>query len=305
MFEQLDEAVSRILADPAGPAPSVDASLEELLTLARELRELPNPGFKERLKQELERKATMSTTETVVRPGFRTVTPYLLSPNADFADFMMKVFGAIDMGRHPTPSGFHGEFKIGDSMVMLGAGAPRSMPAVLQVYLPNADEVYQRSLDAGAVSEFSVTEGYGDRFGCVRDAIGNKWIISTHLGPHYIPENLPSIVPYYHPSAADAPRFIDFLKRAFGASEYQRYDDPDGKVLHAKIRIGDSIIAVGQPGPGPMSSMVLLYVPDTDGLFEQALRAGAKSLSAPSDQSYGRTAGVSDEWGNQWYMATP
>jgi PhnB protein len=51
--------------------------------------------------------------------------------------------------------------------------------------------------------------------------------------------------------------------------------------------------------------MVLLYVPDTDGLFEQALRAGAKSLSAPSDQSYGRTAGVSDEWGNQWYMATP
>jgi uncharacterized glyoxalase superfamily protein PhnB len=56
----------------------------------------------------------------------------------------------------------------------------------------------------------------------------------------------------------------------------------------------------------PTESMVYLYVPDVDALYAQALRAGAKSLSEPKDQSYGdRSAGVQDEWGNMWYMATP
>jgi len=79
-------------------------------------------------------------------------------------------------------------------------------------------------------------------------------------------------------------------------------------VLHAKIRIGDSVVEVGEPRGWwqPTPSMMYLYVPDCDALYDQAIKAGAKSIYAPVDHEYGdRSGGVVDEWGNQWYMATP
>ncbi|HYR45184.1 MAG TPA: VOC family protein, partial [Terriglobia bacterium] len=74
--------------------------------------------------------------------------------------------------------------------------------------------------------------------------------------------------------------------------------------------IGDSVVGVSEPTNHewmrPMPTMIYMYVPDCDALYAQALRAGAKSISPLADQSYGdRHGGVEDEWGNQWYIASP
>lgn len=249
----------------------------------------------------------MSTKAVVFRPGFRTVTPYLLPPNAEYLDFLKNVFDGVETERTVTsPTSFHSEVRIGDSMVMLGVGSGRSMPAMLQVFVPNVDEIYERALAAGATSLLAISEAYGGRFGVVQDPGGNQWIIETHSGPQYIPEDLNTVTAWFHPEGAA--KFIDFLKRAFNATEVQRYDSPAGLVNYARVRIGDSVVALNDPHAEwlPRRSMVYLYVPNVDALYAQALRAGAKSLSEPKDQSYGdRSAGVEDEWGNMWYMATP
>ena len=281
----------------------------ELLAIARDLRELPGPDFKARLRVDLERKVSMSTKvkEVVFRPGFRTVTPYLLPPGAEYIDFLKGVFGAEETERTVTsPTSFHSEVKIGDSMLMLGVGSPKSMPASLIVYVKNSDETYRRALDAGAKKATEMIENYGDRFGCVTDPAGNSWCIATYIGPQSIgQEHVNALTLNF--SLKGAARFIDFLKQAFNASEIVRYD-AGGEVKHAKIRIGESAVAVGEAHDGwpPMPTMTYLYVPNVDAVYEQAIRAGAKSISAPADQHYGdRSGGVTDEWGNQWYMATP
>jgi uncharacterized glyoxalase superfamily protein PhnB len=310
LIDQLDEAVRRILADPGAPPAPADVSIAELLAVARDLRDLPAPDFRARLRADMERKISMSTRtkEVVFRPDFRTVTPYLLPSNAEYIDFLRNVFGAEEIGRTATsPASFHSEVKLGDSMLMLGVGSGRSMPASLLVYVKDPDDIYRRALEAGAQPLTGMIESYGDRFGCVKDSAGNSWCISKYLGgPSVGQEHLKTVTLMF--SLKGAARFIDFLKGAFGGTEVVRYDSPEGEVNHAKIRIGESVVGVGEAHGEwePVTTMVYLYVPDCDAMYEQALRAGAKSLSAPTNQSYGdRSCGVTDEWGNQWYMATP
>ena len=249
----------------------------------------------------------MSTKTVTFRPGFRTVTPYVLPPNADFVEFLKNVFGGVETERTVTsPTSFHAEVRIGDSMLMIGVGSGTSRPASLFAYVPNVDEVYKRALDAGCTELEPVREDYGDRFGCVQDPAGNGWIIATHLGASYVREHHHAITLSF--STTGAPRFIEFLKRAFSAQEVQRYEWPGG--LYATVRIGDSVVAVSEASNHewmrPLATMAYLYVPDCDALYDQAIRAGAKSIHPPANQSYGdRNGGVTDEWGNQWYMATP
>jgi PhnB protein len=101
---------------------------------------------------------------------------------------------------------------------------------------------------------------------------------------------------------------INFLRQAFGGEEIYRAQTPEGGIPHAQVRIGDSIVALaGGHGPyTPMPSTLHLYVPDADATYEQALRAGATSIQPPANQSYGeRNAGVTDPFGNRWFIATP
>jgi uncharacterized glyoxalase superfamily protein PhnB len=309
LIDQLDQAVTEILANPSAATGDVDASLVDLLQLARELRQMPRPDFKARLRSELERNASMSTKTVQFRSGFRTVTPYLVFPTGDFIDFAKRVFGAEETERSTfSPERFHAELRIGDSMLMVGVGADRSQPAGLLVHVPNADEVYQRALEAGAVSLEPMIEEHGDRFGCVQDPSGNQWAIATHLGKGHIPENQHTITTTFHP--AGSAQFIEFLKAAFDAQELERHDSPEGEVMWALIRIGDSVVGVSEHGKHgwaqPMPTMVYLYVPDADATYAQAIRAGAQSIHPPADQPYGdRNGGITDAWGNQWFMATP
>src|SRR5947209_15985686 len=108
----------------------------------------------------------------------------------------------------------------------------------------------------------------------------------------------------------DAPGLIEFLKRTFDAQEKFRAIGPTGGI-HCEMRLGDCMLMVGGGGPGlswqgaarPMAFHV--YVRDTDGVYQAALRNGALPLQPPEDQPWGeRTANVKDAFGNHWYIAT-
>jgi len=273
---------------------------------------MPRPDFKARLRSALERTASMSTKTVQFREGFRTVTPYIFLPEAEeLIAFVQHVFAGVETGRSAHESGaIHCEVRIGDSMLMIGGGpsykGPRK-PVLLRVLVANCDEVYQRALDAGAVSTLAITENYGERFGCVRDRFDNQWIISTQIGPSYA-EGLEHTLTTFI-QIRGAARFIDFAKQAFGAQVLMRADGPEGTVRHSIIRMNDSIVAASDAASerGQSSPIQLyLYVPDVDASYDRAVRAGAQPTFPPSDQAYGdRGAGVTDEWGNFWYMATP
>jgi PhnB protein len=249
-----------------------------------------------------------------IPPGFRMVTPYLVSADAPaLLDFVGKAFGAEEKLRVETPNGgMHGEVRIGDSSMMIGGGVPgRQFPGslhqnALHVYVKDADAVCRQAVAAGATLVDEVRDQeYGERSGTVKDAAGNFWYIATAKGKSYTPEGLHSVNPYLHPLRAEP--LIGFLKRAFNAQEVAKYASPDGVVHHAVVRVGDSVVEMGEAHGKyeNVRAMFYLYVPNVDDVYRQAVAAGAISFQEPADQFYGdRNAGVRDAFGNTWYIAT-
>jgi len=252
-----------------------------------------------------------------VPPGFHMVTPYLVAENGPaLVEFAKQAFGAEETFRIATPAGgLHAEVRIGDSMLMMGGGIPgkpfnaEPNTTALHIYVEDADAVCENALAAGAtLIDEPRDQEYGERSGSVKDPAGNIWYIATHKGESYIAKGLNNVNVYMHPLRAEP--VITFLKRAFGARELGKYASPDGVVHHAEIRVGDSVVEMGEPqGPhskyGPMPAMFYLYVPDCDAVYQRALAAGAKSIQEPKDQPYGdRSGGVTDPFGNTWYIAT-
>ncbi|MCX6169552.1 MAG: VOC family protein [Ignavibacteriales bacterium] len=120
-----------------------------------------------------------------------------------------------------------------------------------------------------------------------------------------IPEGFHSVTPYL--ITKGIPQIIDFLKSAFDAVELDRMVDRTGRVMHAMVKIGDSIIMMGETMEGfpAIQSSLYLYVTDTDSVYKKAIEAGGISLMKPADQFYGdRNAGVQDSAGNKWWIAT-
>jgi len=128
-----------------------------------------------------------------------------------------------------------------------------------------------------------------------------------------IPAGYHTVTPYL--TVNDAARAIDFYKRAFGAQETVRMQGPPGKIGHAEIKIGDSMIMLADemPGSGGRSPQslggstvnIFLYVKDVDSAFKQAVNAGAKVDAAPADMFWGDRFGrLTDPFGHSWSMAT-
>jgi PhnB protein len=128
-----------------------------------------------------------------------------------------------------------------------------------------------------------------------------------------VPDGYHSLTPYL--IVNDAARAIEFYEEAFGATEIMRLDAPDGKVGHAELKIGDSIIMLsdeceetGQRNPQALGGTpvgLMLYVEDVDTVVGRAVSAGAKLVRPVKDQFYGdRTGGVEDPFGHSWYVAT-
>ncbi len=246
--------------------------------------------------------------------GFRMVTPYLVAENGPaLLEFTKQAFGGEETFRAVGPAGgLHGEVRIGDSMLMVGGGIPgrefRATPKThaLHIYVEDADAVCKKAVAAGAtLIDEPRDQEYGERSGSVKDPAGNIWYIATHKGESYIAKGLNNVNAYLLPLRAEP--VITFLKRAFGGQELGKYASPAGVVHHAEIRVGDSVVEMGEPQGEylPMPTMFYVYVPDCDAVYQRALAAGAKSIQEPADQPYGdRTSGVTDPFGNTWYIGT-
>ncbi|MHB1935484.1 MAG: VOC family protein [Acidobacteriaceae bacterium] len=128
-----------------------------------------------------------------------------------------------------------------------------------------------------------------------------------------IPDGYRSVQPYL--MIDGAAKAIEFYQNAFGATERLCMKQPDGRVGHAELQIGDSIVMMADENPqieafspahyGGSPISLLIYTEDCDRMYRQAVAAGAKSVREPEDQFYGdRMAGVQDPFGYKWFIAT-
>ena len=115
-----------------------------------------------------------------------------------------------------------------------------------------------------------------------------------------------TVTPYL--LVADADAELAFLKAAFGATELSAQRNPDNTVAHAEIKIGDSLVMLGQASGQwqPSGGALYLWIDDVDATYAKALKAGAKSEMPPEDKPYGhRNAGVVDSNGVTWWIGAP
>ena len=104
-----------------------------------------------------------------------------------------------------------------------------------------------------------------------------------------------------------ASQTIDFLIHVFGAVELRRFPDSTGKILHAEVRIDDTVVmlADGSEGWPPVPSHVHIYVPEVDAVYRRALEAGATSVQEPvKKDDDDKRGGVRDSGGTTWWIAT-
>lgn len=112
-----------------------------------------------------------------------------------------------------------------------------------------------------------------------------------------------------------ADKALDFYKQAFNATELGRFKGPDGKIMHATLKIGDSLFFLNDEIPSPdggkspltlggTPTTINFYTPDSDRIFKQAISAGAKEIMPISDQFWGDHYGVvRDPFGHNWAIA--
>jgi uncharacterized glyoxalase superfamily protein PhnB len=318
LSHQLDQAIEVLLSQPDSLLASAEAELAPLVSLAAALRDLPREEFKLRLKSDLERRSSMATQPkpepvSYIREGFHTITPYLIVSGAtEFLAFLKSAFGAKERLRLPRPGTdlvMHAEVDLGGYIIELADSNEQfpPQPAELHLYVSDADAVYARALAAGAISLYApMDQDYGDREGGVKDKFGNHWYIATPVGWTPPAGGPPAVQPVLHPRGAD--QLMHFLQDAFNAEilgDVPR--SPEGAVFHVTMRIGDNTLEIGDAHGqfGTVPCAVHLYVPDTDALYERALRAGATSIEPPNDKPYGdREAGVKDATGFTWFITT-
>ena len=318
LIDRLDGVIDALIARGDASGSLRDQELAPLARVAADLRHYPNREFTARLRAQLERRTTMTTAVTPkpmaeaegglhLREGFTTVTPYVWVPDRGFADFLVRVFDAVETRVADNPGhGIHREMRIGSSMLMIGeSGEPDrpSRPIALHVFVDDADATFAKAIAAGGTSIGDPEDRpYGERSGFIRDPYGNSWYIAHPLGSESLGSHLRSVTPYL--LAHDVRGFIAFLVRAFGAVEEVVVDHGGGAIPYARARIGDAAVEFGSADPMPGS--YFLYVADPDAVYEQALAAGAKALAPPADQPSGLRIGfVEDPLGNQWYIARP
>jgi len=128
-----------------------------------------------------------------------------------------------------------------------------------------------------------------------------------------IPDGYTAVTPYL--TVKGAAQAIEFYRNAFGAEEVMRVPGPDGKLMHAEIRIGGAVVMLHDEAPqwqafspqtiGGTASSIMLYVDDVDGVFDRALQAGATQLMEVADQFYGdRCGALKDPFGHKWTLST-
>ncbi len=128
-----------------------------------------------------------------------------------------------------------------------------------------------------------------------------------------VPDGYPRVIPYLSVDGASAA--IEFYIKVFGARERMRLPNPDGRIGHAELEIGDALIMLADSFPemsiqsphqlGGTAVTIMVYVEDVDAVFERAIQAGASASRAVQDQFYGDRSGqFIDPYGHRWSIAT-
>lgn len=121
----------------------------------------------------------------------------------------------------------------------------------------------------------------------------------------YKPQGYNSVSPYLIVDGAG--RTIQFLKEVFGAVQLRTYPDENGKLMHAEVRIEDSVVMLADAAPSwpAMTAHVHVYVADVDAVYRKALQAGAISVQAPVKKAdEDKRGGVKDAGGTTWWIST-
>ena len=121
------------------------------------------------------------------------------------------------------------------------------------------------------------------------------------------PSGYSTVSPYLVVTGAQ--RVVEFVKKAFGATDLRRYDMPDGTIMHAELLIDDTVVMLGESGPEwpPIPTFLHVYVPDVDAIDRRALAAGGVSVQEPvqKEGDPDKRGGVKDPGGNTWWISTP
>jgi len=128
-----------------------------------------------------------------------------------------------------------------------------------------------------------------------------------------VPEGYHTLIPYL--AVEDAAEAIDYYKQAFGAKERARMDGPDGKVGHAELEIGDSVVMLADPFPhasttppteaGATTAAIVMYIDDVDAVVKRAVGAGATIAEEIEDKFWGDRFGtIKDPFGHVWSIGT-
>ena len=327
LVDQLDQAVTQLLAGPVVTVGSADPELLPLLHVAAELRRLPREDFKARLKSDLQRKSSMATTtEPVASVRIVAFSRLSFKSAAKAIEFYKNAFGAKETFRFENELGIgHAEIMIGDSVIMIANEWPEggryspettgSSAVSMALRVPDVDAFVEHAVAAGAKLQGGITDQfYGRRDANLLDPFGYSWNVSTvkqemsleemhrrframmgeakkKPGVDPVPKGYSTVTPYI--VAQDADALIDFMKKTFDAEELFRSGPGSEGGLHCEVRLGDSMLMVGGGGAGmkwrgtPMPSAFHVYVPDCDATYARALEAGGISLGNPADQSYG------------------
>ena len=270
-------------------------------------------------------------------------------------DFYRRAFGATEKGRTLMPDGKigHAEVQIEDSRIMLsdefpdyGAVSPETLggtPVSVLLNVQDVDGLAAQAVAAGAtLTSPPKDHDYGERQAGLSDPFGHQWVLSKHFadvtaeefmrrmaqaeqgGPSQPPEptSKPVLregnqvaIPYL--TVNDGLKAIEFYKQALGAREIEsmRFADPEGRLAHGEIVIGDSQLMLNgeseewnKRGPDKLGGTpvkIHLYVPDADATTAQAIAAGAKVIQPVRDQFYGDRSGqLEDPFGHVWYVST-
>jgi PhnB protein len=331
---ELDLAISTLLARPRAFVDTPDAgddaeraklpaAIARLLPLVRDLRAMPRPDFKARLKLDLHKRSfAMQTAARYAsseqpskfrRPNFPNIAPYfLVHGGSAFIDFLVAAFEGTESIRVPRPDGsiMHASVTIGNSVIELGDANEQypERPMITHLYVTDADATFARALHAGATAVYAPTDNHpsGDRWGEAKDPFGNTWYIATRRGwTGTGPEDFLTVQPYLQ--LRNAHEMIPFIEAAFGAEATGVHKTPEGLVLHATVELAGATFEIQEAPADARTAPAYLhaYVPDTDALYARAVAAGAKGTQAPYTAPYGdRAATIEDPFGNSWFLAT-
>jgi PhnB protein len=324
--EQLDRAIAALLASQQAPAEAAPGNsggiVAQLLPLVRDLRAMPRPEFKARLKSELQRRTSMIPTAAAPSPtagetrkfrrrNFPNIAPYFLVEDAPkFIDFLVAAFEGTERIRVPRPDGsiMHAEVAIGDSVIEMGDANEQypSRPMCIHLFVPDADAAYERALELGARALSEVKDQpYGVREGGVRDPFGNTWYVGTPTRWDRHALGFAAVQPFLH--LHDAEKMLSFASAALGAEPVGVVRSPEGTVHHATLRIGGATLELAEAHDEhqPAPHYLHVYVPDADAFYARAVAAGAIGKTPPYTAPYGeRSATIEDPFGNTWFLAT-